>query len=203
MRMLYFVPLFVALASAEIVTVSSQDSDAVDRKYGLIKNEKFKQDHSLYFGKHMPIGAYEYDLIEILDRQRPFEHPPKAVLDELQRDGIRDAWEVGIRQDENEAINQPIIGIITQPVNPSKFNHFSFRDYILEINDNFIRWSGSRTVRIPFDIQEQELAKLLPKINGVLFTGGSLDLINTETGEHHPYYTTSKRIFEYSQKLKQ
>jgi len=44
--------------------------------------------------------------------------------------------------------------------------------------------------------------KLLPQINGILFTGGALNLINNATGEPHPYYVTAKRIFEYSKFMK-
>jgi hypothetical protein len=57
---------------------------------------------------------------------------------------------------------EPIIGILTQPVLDSKKGQFNYNDYILEINDNFIKWAGSRTVAIPFDISEENLMKLLP-----------------------------------------
>jgi hypothetical protein len=43
-------------------------------------------------------------------------------------------------------------------------------------------------VAIPYNIPEEQLMKLLPQINGVLFTGGALDLIDRETGEQHEYY---------------
>lgn len=93
---------------------------------------------------------------------------------------------------------EPVIGILTQPVSLEKRDEFPYTDYILEVNDNFIRWPGSRTVAIPFNISEAELNELLPQINGVLFTGGALDLINTETGEEHIYYKTTKKIVQYS-----
>jgi gamma-glutamyl hydrolase len=65
-----------------------------------------------------------------------------------------------------------------------------------------MKWAGSRTVAIPYDISEDNLMKLLPQINGILFTGGALDLISNSTGEPHPYYVTAKRIFEYSKFVK-
>lgn len=71
----------------------------------------------------------------------------------------------------------------------------------MEVNDNFVKWAGSRTVAIPYDIAEEELRALLPQINGVLLTGGALDLIG-ENGEPHPYYVTAKRIIEYSKYIK-
>ncbi len=33
----------------------------------------------------------------------------------------------------------------------------------MEVNDNFIKWSGSRTIAIPFDISEEELIALFSK----------------------------------------
>lgn len=55
----------------------------------------------------------------------------------------------------------PTIGIITQPVAPSKKDVFDFNDYILEVNDNFVKWAGSKTIAIPFDISEEELVRML------------------------------------------
>ena len=55
---------------------------------------------------------------------------------------------------------------------------------------------------IPYNIPEEQLMNLLPQINGVLFTGGSLDLIDRETGEQHEYYKTSKKIYHYSKFMK-
>jgi len=43
---------------------------------------------------------------------------------------------------------------------------------------------------------------LLPQINGVLFTGGALELIDRETGHQHKYYKTAKKIYQYSKLLK-
>ena len=56
---------------------------------------------------------------------------------------------------------------------------------MLEINDNFVRWAGSKTVAIPYDISDVDLSTLLPQINGVLFTGGGLDLYDYKTGKYH------------------
>jgi len=57
---------------------------------------------------------------------------------------------------------------------------------------------GSRTVMIPYNIPEADLMELLPEINGVLLTGGVIDLKDKKTGKMHPYYKTAKRIFEYA-----
>jgi gamma-glutamyl-gamma-aminobutyrate hydrolase PuuD len=125
----------------------------------------------------------------------------------LNKDQIRDKWERDqeCHQDKEKCQKdfdfQPVIGILTQPTADAKRDVFDFDSYILEVNDNFIRWSGSRTVAIPFDIPQKELLDLLPQINGVLFTGGALQLVNEE-GEQHPYYVTAKRIFHYSKFMK-
>lgn len=49
------------------------------------------------------------------------------------------------------------------------------------MNDNFIKWAGSRTISIPYDIEDEELNEILPQINGFLFTGGALTLIDSES----------------------
>jgi gamma-glutamyl hydrolase len=61
-----------------------------------------------------------------------------------------------------------------------------------------MRLAGSRTIAIPYDISDEELESVLSQINGVLFTGGSLKLVDKKSGEPHPYYQTAKKIFDYS-----
>ena len=51
---------------------------------------------------------------------------------------------------------------------------------------------------IPFDISDDDLMNLLPQINGVLFTGGGLDLNDPKTGEPHQYVKTAGKIMAYS-----
>lgn len=58
--------------------------------------------------------------------------------------------------------------------------------------------SGCRAVPIYYDMPEEELLTLLTNINGVLFTGGGLDLINETTGVQHQYYKTARVIFKYA-----
>jgi hypothetical protein len=47
-------------------------------------------------------------------------------------------------------------------------------------------------VAIPYDAKPEQLDKMLSQLNGVLFTGGGLDLIDKKSGAYHPYYKTSK-----------
>ena len=122
---------------------------------------------------------------------RKYSHPPEWVANEYENDGIADKWE-----GESEADYEPIIGILTQPI---RFKNGSDTDksYVLESNDNFQKWSGTRTIAIPYDISEGALINLLGNINGVHLTGGGLELIDKH-GNQHPYYVTARRIINFS-----
>ena len=77
----------------------------------------------------------------------------------MARDDIDDPWEAN--DEGREATFVPVIGIITQPVSASKKGEFNYHDYVLEVNDNFVRWAGSKTVAIPYDISEEDLTTML------------------------------------------
>ena len=134
--------------------------------------------------------------------------PPVSLREEIRNDSIRDVWEV--REDcyfnqsrcNDKPDRQPVIGILTQPVHESKKDMFNYEEYVLEVNDNFIRWGGSKTIAIPYNISDQELFTILPQINGVLFTGGGLTLVDKETNEVHPYMKTASKIVAYSKYVK-
>lgn len=102
---------------------------------------------------------------------------------------------------------RPLIGILTQPVTDAKKTEgYDFDEYILAVNYDFVKLTGSEPVYISYlsDTPEdhQRLMDTLEQINGVLFTGGNLTLVDKETGEQHPYYRTSKKIIDYSRKQK-
>jgi len=108
-----------------------------------------------------------------LARTARFEKPPKQLLEELANDDIKDYWEAtsvqgsdalpsDAGQPEAPADYQPVIGILTQPVSQSKKAAFNYKDYILEVNQKFIKWAGSRTVAIPYDISDEDLGIILP-----------------------------------------
>lgn len=130
------------------------------------------------------------------------------MRDEIRNDSIRDVWEV--REDcyfnktlcKDKSDRQPVIGILTQPVSDGKKHMFNHSEYILEVNDNFVRWGGSKTVAIPYNISEADLFRLLPQINGVLFTGGGLELVNKTNGKVHPYVRTASKIVAYTRYMK-
>jgi gamma-glutamyl hydrolase len=96
----------------------------------------------------------------------------------------------------------PVIGVLTQPVVDDKKDHFHYDQYVLEANKDFVQMGGSYAVPIRYDLGDQDLYELLDKLNGVLFTGGNLLLLNTTSGEQHQYYKTARKIYEYSKRQK-
>jgi len=69
---------------------------------------------------------------------------------------------------------RPVIGILTQPFDN---NHRTF------ISGGYVKWlesAGARIIVVPYDAPESTLKMLFDSMNGVLFTGGGLDLkLNT------------------------
>ena len=66
------------------------------------------------------------------------------------------------------------------------------------MNEIFTRKAGIEAVAIPYNINDDDLYDLLDRINGVFFTGGSIDLYDGVTGELHPYTITSQKILDYA-----
>ena len=136
--------------------------------------------------------AVHNNFMRYIGRADFFHLPPKHMRDE-------------VKIDHSEY--QPVIGILTQPTSENKLTVFNFKDYILEINHWFIKWAGSKTIAIPYNISDEDLKYILPQINGVLFTGGSLNLVCEKdpkkgTGKLHKYMRTAKKIVDYSRWVK-
>jgi hypothetical protein len=88
---------------------------------------------------------------------------------------------------------------MTQPKSQRNIKDYPTDQYILEINREFIESSGMvRAMPIHYDTPAEVLEGILDKIDGVHFTGGGLDLYNFTSQQWHPYYQTSKRIFQYA-----
>jgi|TARA_B110000305_G_scaffold77091_1_gene86694 hypothetical protein len=125
-----------------------------------LKNENYSAKDAKNMTKIEPLE-------KTLKRLARFNKPPAQISKELLQDKVRDKWESScLNTEENVQAGkcfdtQPVIGILTQPVADSKKEKFNYRDYILEVNDNFVKWAGSRTVTIPYDIAEDDLIKLL------------------------------------------
>jgi gamma-glutamyl-gamma-aminobutyrate hydrolase PuuD len=87
----------------------------------------------------------------------------------------------------------PTIGILTMPVTADKNTEkLTGSQYILHVNDLYMKLGGCNTVAIPYDIEADSLESLLSQINGVLLTGGMLEM-----SADHAYYQTAKRIVQY------
>jgi hypothetical protein len=72
---------------------------------------------------------------------------------------------------------------LTQPVSETTKLTFPYDQYINSANRNYVEIGGSTAVVIRYDASDAELYETLGKVNGVLFTGGGLLLIDPTTGE--------------------
>ena len=63
---------------------------------------------------------------------------------------------------------------------------------------SYLELAGAKVIPIIHDTSKEKLIPLLDKINGVLFTGGGLELVDKETKEYHIYTQTSELIYNYS-----
>jgi gamma-glutamyl hydrolase len=98
---------------------------------------------------------------------------------------------------------EPVIGILTTPIAAAEVpcltlaatRGFSEADGVVQcFSDFYVKWlesAGARTVFIPFNADDETLSTILHGVNGVLFTGGGLNL----TFEN-PYVQTAQRIFD-------
>ena len=92
------------------------------------------------------------------ERLSIFDKPPDGFTSD---DGIRDYW--NCKDNEKCKIDyRPRIGVLTQPVGKGKRSIFDYDQYILEINNNFVKWAGSIPFAVPYDITQEKLDKLLP-----------------------------------------
>ena len=80
-------------------------------------------------------------------------------------------------------------------------SEFPYEHFVWEHNPNFIHYAGSYAIPVAYDTPHDELDELLDQLNGFYFTGGALDVFDSE-GEPHVYYNTAKQIFEYSKRQK-
>jgi hypothetical protein len=92
---------------------------------------------------------------------------------------------------------------LTQPFEPgTQVEGCTFDEYILEVNKTFVELQGSVPVVLSFESDEPEddvrLKATLEQLNGFLFTGGNLTLINRDSGEVHAYYRTAKKVIDFA-----
>lgn len=98
--------------------------------------------------------------------------------------------------DENRILT---VGVLTLPTSQSNLPFMDgYSHYISEMVDIFLRAGGLSPVAIPFNSSDSDLYSLLGKVNGVFFTGGSLDLFDPVTKKLHPYTDTALKILNYA-----
>jgi len=82
------------------------------------------------------------------------------------------------------------VGILTKPVDDNDPSKGSFVGATIV---RYLQEQGLYVVPLRYDMDSDSLAKLLPKLSGVLFTGGGNDLI-----EGHPYFETGRAVYKFS-----
>ena len=114
--------------------------------------------------------------------------------------------------------DQPVIGVLAIPIGTECITAWNTRAtdntgtmMITNVNGAdpklgscfhslYVQWleaAGARVVPIPFDVSEAELEHLLGSLNGILFTGGEVELKNLTSG----YMNTTRRIVAHSTRL--
>jgi len=82
------------------------------------------------------------------------------------------------------------VGILTKPVDEDDPKKGSFVGATIV---HYLEEQGLYVVPLRYDMDSDSLAQLLPKLSGVLFTGGGTDLVKGQ-----PYYDTAKAVFDYA-----
>eukprot|EP01084_Bolivina_argentea_P189508 325883_1 len=98
--------------------------------------------------------------------------------------------------------NAPIIGILTDPCDgegwcgtwPGYIQNYT-TSYIAQAYVQWIESGGGRVVPIYYDDDFSNIEKLLPQLNGVLFTGGGGGYVPTD-----PYFIQFNNILDFLQK---
>ena len=113
-----------------------------------------------------------------------FNEPPVWMLDELAEWRTEHCKERCLPTSHLECVEmgicldfKPRIGIITMPKSSNTSNReksFNHNSYVFEPNYNFVRWGDSIPVAIPYDITPEDLDNLLPQLNGVWLSGGTI-----------------------------
>ena len=90
----------------------------------------------------------------------------------------------------------PVIGILTQEV-PSKIP--GQPENITYVPSNYVKLVeslGAVAIPIHYTYSFDQIEQLMGKINGILFTGGDLNLTHPVTGEYHRYTKLAEFIFK-------
>lgn len=86
----------------------------------------------------------------------------------------------------------PIIGILSLPNSECGSKEADVTSCFSSFYTKWLESAGARVAVIPYNLEKVELRVLLESLNGVLFTGGDIDMYKP-----HPYFTTAKFIYDY------
>ena len=84
----------------------------------------------------------------------------------------------------SELNQQPVIGVLAVPIGQECITISNTHSLDIEgscFHSLYVQWleaAGARVIAIPYDIERSELLHLLKSVNGVLFTGGEVELHN-------------------------
>ena len=90
--------------------------------------------------------------------------------------------------------NQPIIGVLTQPI-PSEWNNdleLTFKSYFEASHADFLQAGGARVVAVDFDQSEEALRRELSNLNGLYIPGDS-----KETYENQKFMNAVRQILAF------
>lgn len=90
---------------------------------------------------------------------------------------------LAIEREPDVPINdRPVIGVLSLPIHPYESFPVNGTSYIASSYVKWLEGAGARVVPIKVDSTFEEVEALFPKLNGVLFTGGSADFWETSRG---------------------
>ncbi|CAI2371025.1 unnamed protein product [Moneuplotes crassus] len=115
--------------------------------------------------RYAGVSSFESEVIKEFDNILTIEPTIKRLLD------LKPTIEE-IRS-SNQVNERPVIGIFTQPYNDTS-------DYIMAAYVKFVEASGARAIPIVWRDSDEDILKLVPKMNGVLFPGGGTSLKNKD-----------------------
>jgi gamma-glutamyl-gamma-aminobutyrate hydrolase PuuD len=77
-------------------------------------------------------------------------------------------------------VEDPVIGILTQPLSPLFMKKFPNKDYKGYVASSYVKWvelTGARAVVIPHFVDIKQIAELLTQIDGLVLPGGKTNLL--------------------------
>ncbi|EFC39229.1 predicted protein [Naegleria gruberi] len=97
---------------------------------------------------------------------------------------------------KNNMNNRPVIGILAQPTLTGKISIYG-KYYIDAAYVKFVESSGARVVPLRFDLPRDEMRSYFDQLNGILFAGGGVDLVE-KNGDLTPYMKSQQMLVNWA-----